>query len=53
MGTELDPKRSGEDPESNYIFGTGFAFAFLEKRCNRIWYEWYDIYRMYVKAWQR
>jgi len=28
----------------------GFGFEFLEK--NRIRYEWYGVYRMYVKAWQ-
>jgi len=50
MGTEPEPKRI-RSPATFFGSVFGSRFEFLGKI--RIRYEWYGVYRMYVKAWQR
>jgi len=40
-------------PATFFKSRAGSGFEFLRKSQIRIQYEWYDVYRMYVKAWQR
>jgi len=47
--------RSGADQIRSPVtfFGSGFGFEFSGKSRIRIRYQWYGVYRMYLKAWQR
>jgi len=40
-------------PATFFGSGAGSRFGFLGKSQIQIRYEWYDVYRMHVKAWQR
>jgi len=45
--------RSGADSESGYTFRNRILIFGKNQIRTRIRYVWYDVYKMYVKAWQR